>query len=117
MFKRVGGTVAAIVALVGSGFLFGQATADSQSTAAAAKPGSSQKAVVKQLKKLNSKTASIDAGVAAIGSNVESVNRGINSINTGIASIDTGIASINSSIAGILEIARVCTTPGNACFD
>jgi peptidoglycan hydrolase CwlO-like protein len=115
MFKRVGGTVAAIVALVGSGFLFGQATADSQSTAAAAKPGSSQ-AVVKKLKKLNSKTASIDAGVAAIGSNVESVNRGIGSIDTGIASIDTGIASINSSIAAMLEIARICTVPTNNCF-
>ena len=116
MFKRVGGTVAAIVALVGSGFLFGQATADSQSTAAAAKSGSSQ-AVVEQLRKLNSKTASIESGVGAIASNIENVNRGIDSINSGIGSINTGVASINSGIAGILEIARICTTPNSGCFD
>jgi hypothetical protein len=142
MFKRVAGTVAVIVALVGSGFLFGQATADSQSTAAAAKPGSSQ-AVLKQLKKLNRKTASIDSGVGAIESNVGNVNRGIDSINTGIASIiprigsiDSGVGSINSAIgnpaeslsvrgllndiklniAGLLQIARICTSPTSGCF-
>lgn len=115
MFKRVGGTVAVIVALVGSGFLFGQATADSQSTAAAAKPGSSQ-AVVKQLKKLNSKTASIDAGVAAIDAGVAAIGSNLENVNRGIASINTGIVSIDTSIAAMLQIARVCTIPTNNCF-
>jgi hypothetical protein len=72
MFKRVGGTVAVIVALVGSGFLLGQATADQSATARAA--GGNQ-AVVSQLKKLNTKTGSIAAQVESIDARLYTISK------------------------------------------
>ncbi len=92
MLVRVGTTIALIMALVGSGFLFGQAAGDQEATAAARAGGS--QAVVSQLKKLNRGIKSIDSRMEAVETDVHATALEVGYIGTDIESIRNDVAPI-----------------------